>query len=243
MTPQTQATIDVLIPARNEEAALPLVLQEIDRALVRTIVVVDNGSTDETAARARAAGARVVSCPIAGYGRACLAGLAAMNEDPPDIVVFLDGDRSDHPDHMAELVAPILAGEADMVLGSRTRGIAEKGSLNTTQRFGNWLATRLMRLFWRADYSDLGPFRAIRRQALEQLHMVDTNFGWTIEMQIKALGHGLRTLEIPVRYRARVGQSKISGTLSGCVRAGVKILYTIFKYRFLQPVKAVSART
>ncbi|CAM2008574.1 glycosyltransferase [Acanthopleuribacter pedis] len=243
MTTQPSPTIDVLIPARNEEAALPLVLQEISRDLVRTIVVVDNGSTDRTAEAARAAGARVVDCPVAGYGRACLAGLAAMAEDPPDVVVFLDGDRSDHPDHMSDLVAPILADEADMVLGSRTRGVAEKGSLTITQRFGNWLATRLMRLFWRADYSDLGPFRAIGWHALQRLQMADTNFGWTIEMQIKALGHGLRTSEIPVRYRARIGQSKISGTLSGCVRAGTKILYTIFKYRFLEPVKAVPART
>ncbi len=235
-------TIDVLIPARNEEEALPLVLQEIDRDLVRRIYVVDNGSTDRTAERARAAGCEVVNCPTPGYGRACLAGLAAIAKDPPAIVVFLDGDHSDHPDQIAVLVAPILADQADFVLGSRTRGVAEKGSLNLTQRFGNWLATRLMRLFWHTDYSDLGPFRAIAWPALQQLAMSDTDFGWTIEMQIKARGHQLRTQERPVPYRVRVGQSKISGTLSGCVRAGTKILYTIFKYRFLQPVKSVPVR-
>lgn len=235
-------TIDVLIPARNEQEALPLVLAEINRALVRRIYVVDNGSTDETAARARAAGCAVVSCPTPGYGRACLAGLAAIAKDPPAIVVFLDGDHSDHPDQIAALVAPIVADEADFVLGSRTLGVAEKGSLNTTQRFGNWLATRLMRLFWRTEYSDLGPFRAIAWPALQQLAMSDTDFGWTIEMQIKARGHRLRTQEKPVPYRVRIGQSKISGTVSGCVRAGTKILYTIFKYRFLQPVKPVPAR-
>lgn len=226
------ATIDILIPARNEEEALPLLLDEIDRSQVRTILVVDNGSSDRTAELARAHGCSVVSCDIPGYGLACLTGLAHLRRDPPDIVVFLDGDRSDHPRYLQELCQPIRDNRADMVLGSRTLGRAEQGSLTLTQRFGNALATRLMRLFWGARFSDLGPFRAVRWSSLEQLAMADRNFGWTIEMQIKATLHQLRILEIPVDYRNRVGTSKISGTLSGCVKAGSKILYTIFRYKW-----------
>ena len=228
-------TVDILIPARNEAQALPPLLAEIDRSTVRRIVVVDNGSTDATAEVAAAAGCTVVSCPAPGYGNACLTGLAFMQSDPPDIVVFLDGDRSDHPDHLPELIEPITAGTRDFVLGSRTRGRADKGSLTATQKFGNLLATFLMRLFWGFRYSDLGPFRAIRWDSLQSLHMADRNFGWTIEMQIKAVTEGLRIAEVPVNYRNRIGTSKISGTLSGVVRAGYKILFTIFKYKFFRP--------
>ncbi len=224
--------IDVVIPAQNEEAALPHVIEEIDRGPLRRIVVVDNASTDRTAEIAQALDCVVVSCPRPGYGSACLAGLAYLAEDPPDIVVFLDGDRSDHPKFMAGLISPIAADQYDFVIGSRVKGHAEKGSLNATQVFGNALATRLIKLFWGFQYSDLGPFRAIRWDLLQRLEMRDQNFGWTIEMQIKAGLHGLRVLETPVDYRRRIGVSKISGTISGCVKAGYKILYTIFKLRW-----------
>ena len=225
--------IDVLIPARDEEEALAVLLPEIDRGMVRRIVVVDNGSKDATAKVAADHGCDVVSCPQPGYGMACLAGMAHIANDPPHILVFLDGDRSDHPRHLPELFGPIAAGELDFVLGSRVMGMAEKGSLTVTQRFGNWLSTTLMWLFWGVRYTDLGPFRAIRWKSLEALGMRDTNFGWTIEMQIKAALHGLRTREIAVEYRNRIGVSKISGTINGVIRAGYKILYTIFKYRLL----------
>lgn len=234
--PQSVPSIDLLIPARNEEAALTVLLKEIDRRQLRRIVVVDNGSSDRTAEVAREHGCLVVACPRPGYGRACLAGIAFVRQDPPTVLVFLDGDRGDDPGFLPLLFQPILDGHYDFVLGSRTRGHAEKGSLSATQIFGNALATRLMKLFWNTDYSDLGPFRAIRWISLVRLDMRDTNFGWTIEMQIKAAAHGLRTREIAVGYRRRIGVSKISGTLSGCIKAGYKILYTIFKYRFLAPV-------
>ncbi len=231
-------TIDVLIPAHNEEQALPAVLTELPRDLVRRVIVVDNASTDRTAEVARTHGCEVVYCARPGYGSACLAGLAAMAENPPGIAVFLDGDHSDYPEHLAELVAPIQAGLADLVLGSRRLGKAQRGSLTLPQRFGNVLATRLMALFWGTTYTDLGPFRAIAWPALQRLAMTDTNFGWTIEMQIKARLHGLRTLEVPVNYRCRIGVSKISGTVKGVIGAGTKILYTIFKYRFRMPQRA-----
>lgn len=231
MSETKKPVVDILIPARNEEAALPHLLREIDRSQVRTVYVVDNGSTDKTALVAREHGATVIACPTPGYGNACLAGLAAMQANPPSIVVFLDGDRSDHPQHLPELIAPITTDQADMVLGSRTLGLAETGSLTITQRFGNWLSTFLMRLFWGVRYTDLGPFRAIAWHKLQQLDMQDRNYGWTIEMQIKAYLHSLRIREIPVNYRNRIGVSKISGTLSGVVKAGSKILYTIFRFR------------
>lgn len=226
------STIDVLIPAHNEEQALPAVLAELPWQFLRRVIVVDNASTDRTAAIARDLGCQVVYCAQPGYGAACLAGLAAMAADPPAIVVFLDGDHSDYPHHLPDLVGPIQAGSADFVLGSRRLGQAQRGSLTLPQRFGNALATRLMALFWGTTYTDLGPFRAITWSALQQLAMADTNFGWTIEMQIKAHLAALRTLELPVNYRCRIGVSKISGTVKGVFGAGYKILYTIFKYRF-----------
>ena len=235
-------TIDVLIPARNEEAALPALLAEIDRAPIRRIVVVDNGSSDRTAEVARAMGCEVVSCATPGYGIACLKGMDHIRADPPEILVFLDGDRSDHPHHLVDLCAPIIAGSHDFVLGSRTMGHAETGSLTVTQRFGNWLATSLMRLFWKTRYSDLGPFRAIRWRDLEALGMTDLNYGWTIEMQIRAVQKGLRTLEVPVDYRNRIGVSKVSGTIRGVWGAGTKILYTIFRYRLKAPPRDRRAR-
>jgi len=220
--------IDVVIPAFDEEAAIGHVLEAIPDGLVRHVVVVDNGSTDRTGEVARSQGATVVSEPRRGYGQACLAGIAALED--PDIVVFLDGDYSDYPEEMPSLVAPIAAEEADMVIGSRVLGEREKGALQPQQRFGNALATWLIHLLFGAAYTDLGPFRAIRHDALQRLRMEDRNFGWTVEMQVKAARQGLRVVEVPVRYRRRIGTSKVSGTLSGTVRAGNKILWTIFRY-------------
>lgn len=219
--------IGVVIPARDEEAAIGKVLAAIP-SWVDAIVVADNGSRDRTGEIARAAGAIVVAEPRPGYGAACLAGLAAL--PAADIVVFLDGDYSDYPEDMGQLVDPIVAGRADLVIGSRVLGRAEPGALTPQQRLGNALATWLIRLIWRARYTDLGPFRAIRRDALDRLAMGDRDFGWTVEMQIKAAEAGLAHVEVPVRYRARIGASKISGTILGTVRAGTKILSIIARH-------------
>ena len=211
-----------------------MVLRAIPDELVDVVVVVDNGSTDATRLRAAEAGAKVVSESRRGYGQACLAGLAAVHSD---VVVFLDGDYSDYPEEMADLVRPIVDGEADLVIGSRTRGQRQKGALLPQQRFGNALATGLIRLLFGVAYSDLGPFRAIRADALRRLRMADRNFGWTVEMQVKAARIGLRIAEVPVRYRKRIGQSKVSGTLSGTFRAGYKIIWTILRHaRFREQV-------
>lgn len=227
--------VDVVIPALNEEASLPSVLGAIPAAAVRRVVVADNGSTDATARVARRAGAEVVRAPRRGYGSACLAGLAHLRAaGPPHTVVFLDADFSDHPEELPLLVEPIAAGRADLVIGSRTRGRAEPGALLPQARFGNRLACVLIALLFRHRYSDLGPFRAVRWTALERLDMRDPDFGWTVEMQVKAVLRGLRIEEIPVSYRRRVGRSKITGTVSGTLRAGHKILWTIFRYGILR---------
>lgn len=226
-----QPRIAVIIPVLNEEATLPSVLADIPRGLVEEVVVVDNGSTDRTAVVARRSGATVLSEPCRGYGAACLAGIAYLSAKAPDIVVFLDGDYSDHPEEMAALVQPIVAGDCDLVIGSRTKGLADSGALLPQARFGNALATRLIRFLYGFSYSDLGPFRAIRFSALLELGMVDRNYGWTVEMQIKAVRKGLRIVETPVRYRKRAGgASKVTGTLKGTVLAGYKILWTVFRY-------------
>lgn len=217
--------VSVIIPARNEAEALGRVLKELPRPLVHDVIVVDNGSTDATAEVARHAGARVVAEPIAGYGRACLAGMAAL-EASVDVVAFMDADYSDYPEELSKLLAPIKEGHADLVIGSRT-ACAQKGSLTLQQRFGNWLACRLMRLFFDAHYTDLGPFRAITRKALDGLSMRDQAFGWTVEMQAKAAMAELRVAEVPVQYRRRIGRSKISGTIRGTVYAGAAIISTI----------------
>lgn len=229
-------SIGVVIPALNEEAAIGRVLADIP-AWVDRVVVADNGSRDRTAEVARRAGATVVHEREPGYGAACLKGLAALAD--VDIIVFLDGDYSDHPEEMAGLVAPILAGDYDLVLGSRVLGRREKGALTPQQHFGNWLATTLIRVIWGARFTDLGPFRAISRPSLERLAMADRNYGWTVEMQVKAAEQGLRALEIPVRYRRRIGVSKVSGTVKGSLKAGVKILSIIGRHA-LRPRRAAT---
>lgn len=223
--------VSVIIPALNEELTIGRVIEAIPKDQVHEILVADNGSSDRTALVARQAGARVVSAPRRGYGSACLAGIAAM--DNPAVVVFLDGDFSDDPTDLPRLLAPIERGEAELVIGSRVLGKPEPGALQPQQRFGNALATRLIRLLFGARFTDLGPFRAITRQALERLEMGDPDYGWTVEMQVKAARLGVRFMEVPVHYRKRGGgKSKVSGTLWGSLSAGRKILLTIFRYSF-----------
>jgi glycosyltransferase involved in cell wall biosynthesis len=224
--------IAVVIPVFNEQEAIQNVLSDIPRRLDADVVVVDNGSTDRTVDLARQMGARIVHERRRGYGWACLAGIDAL--ETPDIVVFLDGDYSDHPDEMTLLVEPIVEGRADLVIGSRTLGTREAGALLPQARFGNWLATWLIRRLFGANFTDLGPFRALTYPALVKLSMQDKTFGWTVEMQVKAARMDFRFLEVPVSYRRRIGVSKITGTISGTIRAGWKILYTIFKYRFTE---------
>jgi glycosyltransferase involved in cell wall biosynthesis len=223
--------IAVLIPALNEEASLPYVLTDVPKGVVEEVVVVDNGSSDRTADMARAQGATVLSEPRRGYGSACLAGIAYLRAKRPDVVVFLDADYSDYPDELPAVIQPILTDKCDFVLGSRTQGQAEPGALLFQARFGNALATSLIRWLYGFRYSDLGPFRAIRFPALLDLGMVDRTYGWNVEMQIKAVRQGLRIAEVPVRYRKRAGgESKVSGTLKGTLLAGYKILWTVFRY-------------
>ena len=223
----TAPRVSVVIPALNEESSLPLVLAELPSDLVTEVVVADNGSTDNTAQVARDGGARVVPEPERGYGSACLAGIAAM--DRPDIVAFVDADYSDHPAELREILAPILEDRADLVIGSRMTGNREPGALLPQALFGNWLATFLIRMFWGVRFTDLGPFRAIRAESLRALEMADRDFGWTVEMQVKAAQRGLRCAEVPVSYRKRVGKSKITGTIRGTVLASHKSLSTIFR--------------
>jgi glycosyltransferase involved in cell wall biosynthesis len=228
------AGVTVIIPALNEEASLPRVLADLPA--VGRVIVVENGSTDRTARLAAEGGCQVVTEPRRGYGAACLRGLTTIanlvtqGAAPPLVVAFLDADYSDHPDRLPTLVAPLLDGTADFVLGSRLLGEREPGAMPPQSLFGNRLACFLMRHLFGARYTDLGPFRAIAYPALLRLGMVDRNFGWTVEMQIKAARAGLRTLEVPVPYRRRIGRSKISGTLGGTIKAGWKILYVIGKY-------------
>lgn len=247
--PVVLTDVTVIIPALNEERSLPLVLGDLPT--VGRVIVVDNGSTDATAEVAAKCGATVVEEPQRGYGAACLRGLATIRElfgrgqAAPRIVVFLDADYSDHPDLLPQLVAPILSGEADFVLGSRLLGVREPGAMPPQSVYGNKLACLLMRLLFGVRYTDLGPFRAIDYAKLCKLEMADENFGWTIEMQIKAARAALRHTEIPVPYRNRIGTSKISGTISGTIKAGTKILYTIAKYslrRHKPPVSPDNSR-
>ncbi|PKV76221.1 glycosyltransferase family 2 protein [Pontibacter ramchanderi] len=225
--------ISVIIPAYNEEKSIAHVISDIPAELVQEVVVVDNNSSDSTPEVARAAGATVLHEPRPGYGNACLKGIAYFAAKPadeqPDILVFLDGDYSDFPGEMPQVVQPILEGRADLVIGSRVLGQREAGALMPQQVFGNWLATTLLRWLYGVRYTDLGPFRAIRFSTLQQLGMRDRNYGWTVEMQARAAKQKVRYAEVPVNYRKRIGVSKVSGTLKGSVLAGYKILLTIFK--------------
>jgi len=222
----------VIIPARDEEESVGRAVESVPGALVSRVIVVDNGSRDRTAEAARRAGAVVVSEPRRGYGAACLAGLAFLRSRPPDVVAFVDADLSDDPAQLPALLAPIREGRADLVIGSRTLGEREPGSLTPVQEFGNRLATLLLRLLFGARYTDLGPFRAIRWEALERLGMRDRGYGWTVEMQARAARAGLECAEIPVRHRRRrAGRSKVAGTLGGMLGAGFEIPLTILRVR------------
>lgn len=223
--------IDVLIPAYNEEGSIGKVIQDIPKS-VRNVLVVNNNSKDNTRQVAEKAGAIVLDERVMGYGKACLTGMSYLaNLDvEPDILVFLDGDYSDYPEQLLAVIDPILKQDYDMVIGSRARGNRESGSMTLPQVFGNWLATSLMRVIYKTEYSDLGPFRAIKWEKLKAIGMVDQNYGWTIEMQIKASKAGLKTTEVPVDYRKRIGVSKVSGTVKGVIGAGWKILWTIWRY-------------
>jgi glycosyltransferase involved in cell wall biosynthesis len=224
--------IKVVIPANNEEQSIGLVVADIPKDLVSEVVVVNNASTDNTVSVAQQAGATVLDEPVPGYGRACLKGITYLSapERQPDILVFLDGDYSDYPGELEQVVAPILNDGMDMVIGSRALGQREGGSMTFPQIFGNWLATNLIRLFYGVRFTDLGPFRAIRFDKLLEINMVDKTYGWTVEMQVKAARHKLKTAEVPVNYKKRIGVSKVSGTIKGTFMAGYKIIWTIFKY-------------
>ncbi|MFQ5640585.1 MAG: glycosyltransferase family 2 protein [bacterium] len=222
----------VVIPAFNEEQSIEFVLRDIPRDLVDRVIVVDNNSLDKTAECAKREGAHVVHEPNRGYGNACLAGMRYAKQFKPDVVVFLDGDYSDHPQEMNALIDKIKE-NYDIVVGSRTLGKAEPGALLPQAKFGNRLAAFLIKILFGFQYTDLGPFRAIKWNKLLELEMGDPTFGWTVEMQIKAVKRGLRIAEVPVSYRARIGVSKITGTFSGTVKAGYKILWTIFRYALI----------
>ena len=225
-------SVTIIIPAFNEENGIGEVIREIPKDFVTEIVVVNNASTDQTEKIALEAGATVLREPVPGYGRACLKGIEYLKKSAlhPDIVVFLDADHSDYPEEMQALVMPIMEEKADLVIGSRSLGKREQGSMTPQQIFGNWLATQLLKILYDVRFTDLGPFRAIRFDKLMELNMQDKTYGWTVEMQLKAAKMGFRCAEVPVRYRKRIGFSKISGTVKGTVMAGYKIIATIFKY-------------
>ena len=223
-------TVDVVIPALDEVSSIEKVLDALPKPLVRRVIVADNGSSDGTGAVAESAGAIVVRESRRGYGSACMAGLDRLVGDAPEVVVFLDADFSDDPRELGALLAPIIRGDADLVIGSRVDGSRERGALPIQARFGNLLACFLIEKIYGFRYTDLGPFRAIRWDALRSLAMEDSSYGWTVEMQVKALLHRLRVVEVPVSYRRRIGRSKITGTLVGSLSAGLKILWTVFRY-------------
>ena len=226
-------SIKVIIPAYNEQDSITNVINDIP-SIVDEIIVVSNNSTDATEQNAKKAGATVLTENRKGYGYACLKGMEyiANQKNKPDIVVFLDGDYSDYPEQLTELVAPIINQNIDFVIGTRIEKLRESGSMTPQQIFGNWLATFLMKLFFGATFTDLGPFRAIKYHKLLDLKMRDKTYGWTVEMQLKALKQKLSYVEIPMKYRNRIGVSKVSGTIKGSILAGVKILSWIFKYSF-----------
>jgi glycosyltransferase involved in cell wall biosynthesis len=228
-----QAIIKVIIPAYNEQDSIANVVNDIPK-IVDEIIVISNNSTDNTAINAKNAGATVLHERKKGYGHACLKGLEyiANQKEKTEIVVFLDGDYSDYPAQLSELIAPIINKNIDFVLGARVKEQREYGAMTPQQIFGNWLATALMKLFFGATYTDLGPFRAIKYEKLMALKMEDKTYGWTVEMQLKVLRNKFTYLEIPVKYRNRIGVSKVSGTIKGAIFAGIKILSWIFKYSF-----------
>lgn len=225
--------IKVIIPAFNEEASIGKVIAEIPN-IVSEIIVVNNNSTDNTSEIAKNAGATVLFQPKAGYGNACLKGMEYISEEDikPEIIVFLDGDYSDYPSELTKIVAPILECDIDFVVGARVKALREAGSMTFPQRFGNALATKLMKIFFNSKFTDLGPFRAIKYEKLRALNMEDKTYGWTVEMQLKVLKKKFTYAEVPVKYKNRIGTSKVSGTVKGAIFAGIKILSWIFKYSF-----------
>lgn len=227
----TSRNIYVIIPAYNEEKSISKVINDIPKSLVKEIIVSNNNSKDNTALEAQKAGAIVVNELEPGYGNACLKGIEYLKNKakPKDIIVFIDGDYSDYPDELMKIVEPILNNKANLVIGSRALGIKEKGAMTMPQIFGNWLATHLISLFYKVNFTDLGPFRAISWGDLMLINMQDKTYGWTVEMQVKAAKLKLKCTEVPVQYRRRIGVSKISGTLKGVILAGYKIIWTIFK--------------
>lgn len=225
--------IKVIIPAYNEQDSIGNVIKDIPQ-IVDEIIVISNNSTDNTEINAKNAGATVLQENRKGYGYACLKGMDYLSnqENKPDIIVFLDGDYSDYPEQLTEIVAPIINDNLDFVIGARVKNLREIGSMTPQQIFGNWLATFLMKAFFNAKFSDLGPFRAIKYSNLLALNMEDKTYGWTVEMQLKVLKQKMSYIEIPVKYRNRIGISKVSGTVKGSIFAGIKILSWIFKYSF-----------
>lgn len=223
--------IDVVIPAFNEAQSVGKVVRDIPREWIREIVVVSNGSTDKTEQVARKAGATVLQEPRKGYGYACLKGVSYLNTktQPPEIVVFLDGDYSDYPEEIPDIVTPIIDQGMDLVIGSRELGERQKGAMLPQQILGNWLATTLIRILYGVKFTDLGPFRAVRYNSLLEIDMQDKTYGWTVEMQVKAAKMKLKCTEVPVNYRKRIGVSKVTGTVKGTIMAGYKIIMTIFK--------------
>ncbi len=226
-------TIKVIIPAFNEEDSIAHVIHDIPD-IVSEVIVVSNNSTDSTESVAKNAGATVLKEERKGYGYACLKGMeyVASQDIAPEIIVFLDGDYSDYPEELTKIIAPIIDDNKDLVIGSRVKRLREKGSMTVPQIFGNWLATSLMKLFFNAKFTDLGPFRAIKYDTLLALEMTDKTYGWTVEMQLKILRKKYSYIEVPVSYKKRIGVSKVSGTIKGAIFAGVKILSWIFKYSF-----------
>jgi glycosyltransferase involved in cell wall biosynthesis len=225
------ADIKVIIPAFNEADSIAHVINELPKS-VTEVIVVNNNSSDDTMKNAEAAGATVLNETNRGYGYACLKGLefVASKSEQPDIIVFIDGDYSDYPEELDKVIAPILEDDIDFVVGARKKSLREEGSMTPQQVFGNWLATFLMRLFFGAKFTDLGPFRAIKYEKLKELNMEDKTYGWTVEMQLKILKKKMTYTEVPVRYKRRIGVSKVSGTVKGSIFAGIKILGWIFKY-------------
>ncbi len=228
--------IVVVIPAYNEEQSIGKVVNDIPKEWVSDVIVCSNNSTDSTVKVAKKAGAIVLEEEQKGYGWACMKGINFANQMDvkPDIIVFLDGDYSDYPQELPLVIQPIIDNNMDLVIGSRALGEQENGSMTFPQRFGNWLSTRLMHLFYGVKYSDLGPFRAMKFDKLLELNMSEMTFGWTIEMQIKAAKQKMNSCEVPVNYKVRIGESKVSGTVKGAVMAGIKILWSIFKYKFVK---------